>query len=528
MTMKWILSFALLAGVSGTAHAQFAAEGPSVVATKAGADWGTPPVNEQQEVTHGSVTTRRGPTKYAATAGTITIRDVNAKPIASVFYVAYTVDPKSPRPRPVTFIYNGGPGSASVLMHMGSFAPVRIAADQPEPVAPAPNDPVVPNADTLLDSTDLVFIDAIGTGYSRPLGDTSPHQFWGIDSDADAFARTIIGYIGKYDRWNSPKFIMGESYGTFRSAVLAYQLQQRGIALNGVILQSTILNMGMYQSGYDMPAIGFLPTYAAIAWHYHLVPDPAPDLATAVQRARDFTNGPYSAALARGVLLDRGTASSIAKRMASLTGLSERFILDANLRVDSTAFQKELLRDKGVTIGHADARFMGIDSAVGGAAPETDASTAAINPAYTAGFRAYLSNRLGYSSKMPYLLAAYSFSDFKWDDRHNAPDGTPQEVGNAGVDLAATMRANPYLQVLSLNGYYDLSTPFANTEYDLSHMPITPALMNNISSKYYASGHMTYLDPDARRQMHDDIAVFIDRSVSVASQGRRTVAEYAR
>jgi carboxypeptidase C (cathepsin A) len=522
------LALAILLGLSGAARAQFAAEGPSVVAAKAGVDWGTPPVDEQQVVSNGTVATRCGPLKYSATAGTITIRDVNAKPIASVFYVAYTAVPKARAARPITFVYNGGPGSSSVLLHMGSFAPVRIATDQPEPVAPSPNDPVVPNPDTLLDSTDLVFIDAIGTGYSRPLGDTSPHQFWGIDSDADAFARTIIGYIGRYDRWNSPKFVMGESYGTFRSAVLAYQLQQRGVALNGVILQSTILNLGMYQSGYDTAAVGFLPTYAAIAWHYHLAKDPAPDIATAVQRARDFADGPYSAALARGVLLDKDSAQSIATRLASLTGLSEKFILDSNLRVDSTAFQKELLRDRGVTIGHADARYMGLDSMVGGAAPETDASTSAINPAYAAGFQAYLADGLHYHSKMPYLMAAYSFSDFKWDNKHSAPDGTPQEVGSTGVDLAATMRANPYLQVLSLNGYFDLSTPFANTEYDLRHMPVTPALTNNIISKYYASGHMTYLDPEVRHQMHDDIAAFIDRAVSIAGQGHRTIAGYAR
>jgi carboxypeptidase C (cathepsin A) len=531
----WLQALGLVAILASprAALAQFAAQGPSAQAPsetvrRAEADWATAPVEEQQAVSHHNVATPSGVIGYTARAGTITIRDINGKPTASVFYVAYTADAKASATRPITFVYNGGPGAATIWLHMGSFGPVRVATDAPERVSPAPHDPLGPNPDTLLDKTDLVFIDAVSTGYSRPLGDVPAKQFWSVDADADAFARTVIGFIGETHRWSSPKFLLGESYGTARSAILAKLLQERGVAVNGVVLLSSFLNLGLYQSGYDRDAIGFLPTYAAIAWYHHRVADPAPDLATAAQRARDFAEGPYALALARGSQLDAATREQVARRMAELTGLSEPFILNSNLRVDPTAFRKELLRGEGLTLGHADARYLGVDATSSGMAPDSDPSHTAIYDSYASSLQSYLADTLGYRTKLPYLVAAYAFSDFRWDNSHIGPDGSPQAVANSTVDLASAMRADPYLQVLSLNGYYDLSTPFANTEYDLRHMALRPAQARNITAKFYPAGHMLYLNPDVRRRMHADIGDFIDQAVATAAAGQLTTTEMAQ
>jgi carboxypeptidase C (cathepsin A) len=508
------------------AAAQFLPQGPSAdpdgvhrqqLVQAAEQAWPVPKAEAQPVLTRHRVATPAGTIAYTAKTGALTIRDVNAKPIASIFYVAYTADGKPPGSRPITFLYNGGPGTASIWLHMGSFGPVRVASDTPDQVAPPPHDPLQPNPDTLLDKTDLVFIDAVGTGYSRPLGETPARTFWSVDADADAFARAILEYLAQNDRWSSPKFLMGESYGTARSAVLANLLQERGVALNGVVLLSSFLNYGMLQSGYDRDAIAFLPTYAAVGWFYHLTAASKAGLAEHVEQARAFAEGPYAAALDRGALLDPATRTQIARRMAELTGLSEQFIVNSNLRVDITSFRKELLRDKGVSIGRDDARYLGVDSRAAGEAPDFDASHTAIYDAYFNSFQRYLAADLGYRSPLPYLVAAYAFSDFKWDNTHLAPDGTPQPVLNATLDLAAAMRANRDLKVLSLNGYYDLATPFANTEYDLRHMMLPPTLTGNISYAYYPSGHMAYLDPAVRRSMHADIASFIDHAVAAAT-----------
>jgi carboxypeptidase C (cathepsin A) len=259
-----------------------------------------PPVAEREEKSKGAVTVDGRRLGYTATAGTLTIRDTEGKPTASMFYVGYTLDGVKPgTKRPITFFYNGGPGSPSFWLHMGSFAPVRLRTANPEFIKPAPFD-FGPNPDTLLDKTDIVFLDTMGAGYSRPLGDTKPSAFYGTDEDADVFAKAIIRYATKYGRWNSPKFIFGESYGTTRSGALAYQLQDRGMALNGVVLLSSIMNYGYRQPGLDQVYINYLPSYAATAWYHNRVPDRPADVATIVAEARTFANGPYAAALAKG------------------------------------------------------------------------------------------------------------------------------------------------------------------------------------------------------------------------------------
>lgn len=482
-----------------------------------------PPLEEQAVATHHVATTRAGSMPYTATAGTLTIRDDEAKPIASVFYVAYTADGvKDYKRRPVTFFYNGGPGSSTLWLHMGSFAPERVQTANPEYIRPAPYG-FGPNPDTLLDKSDLVFVDAIGAGYSRPLGDKKGTDFWGVDQDADAFARAIMRYVTKTARWQSPKFIFGESYGTTRSGALAYLLQDRGMALNGVVLLSSILNYGIRQPGFDQIYINYLPSYAATAWYHHKLANPPADVATVVEQARQFAAGPYAQALAQGSGLDPAQRLAIAQQMSALTGLSPTFILNANLRVNLSRFQKELLRDQRLTVGRYDSRYTGIDADAAGERPEFDASDTAISGAFIASFSDYVQRELHYQTDMPYRVSAYGLPGFKWDFTHHAPGGNsrfPQAQPDVAVDLSAAMRTNPYLHVLSLNGYYDMATPFFGTEYDLKHMDLQPAQARNLEFRYYPSGHMAYLNPDALHALHRDLAAFYDEAVASAESGR--------
>jgi carboxypeptidase C (cathepsin A) len=353
------------------------------------------------------------------------------------------------------------------------------------------------------------------------LGDKKGSDFWGVDQDADGFARAIMRYVTKNARWQSPKFIFGESYGTTRSGALSYLLQDRGMALNGVIILSSILNYGIRQPGFDQIYINYLPSFAATAWYHHKVPNPPADVATFVEQARQFAAGPYAAALAQGSALDPAKRAEIAQQMAAFTGLSPAFILNANLRVDLSRFQKELLRDQRLTVGRYDSRYTGIDSDAAGERPEYDASDTAISGAFIASFQDYVVRELGYKTDMPYRVSAYGLDGFKWDFTHKAPGSPrPQTSPDVAVDLSAAMRTNPYLHVLSLNGYYDMATPFFGTEYDLKHMDLQPAQAQNLEFRYYPSGHMAYLNPDALHALHRDLAAFYDEVVSSAVTGR--------
>ena len=485
---------------------------------EAEAGYANAPVAEAEARSKGSVAVGGRRLSYTAVAGTLTIRDVEGKPTASMFYTSYTLDGVKPgTKRPVTFFYNGGPGSPTVWLHMGSFAPVRLKTGNPEFIRPAPF-AFGPNPDTLLDKTDLVFLDAVGAGYSRPLGDTKPAAFYGVDEDADAFAKGIIRYATKYGRWNSPKFQFGESYGTLRSGALAYQLQERGMALNGVVLLSSIMNYGYRQPGLDQVYLNYLPSFAATAWYHRRLANPPADVATAVQAARDFAHGPYMTALAKGQLITPAERDTVARRMSELTGLSPEFIVRANLRVDLPRFQKELLRGERRTVGRFDSRYTGVDTDAAGDRPETDASSDAISGAFIGTFMDYATHRLGYKTDMPYRLSARDAAGWSWNWKHDAPGrgSGPQNNPNTAVDLGAAMRANPYLHVLSMNGWYDMATPFFGTENDLGHMLLEPSQLKNLKYTYYPAGHMTYLNPDALRAMKRDLAAWYDEAVSDA------------
>ena len=473
----------------------------------------TAPILEVRKITHHQATIGGRSIAYTATAGTLTVRNDEGKPTLSMFYVAYTAD-GGPGPRPVTFLYNGGPGSSTLWLHMGSLGPVRVATDSPKPTRGPPFS-VVANPDSLLDKSDLVFLDAPGAGFSRPLGDTKLAAFWGTDPDIDAFARGIERYLTVYDRWNSPKVIFGESYGTTRSAGLAYRLQQDGVQLNGVVLLSSILNYGRRNPGFDQEMINYIPSYAAAAAYHNRLASPPPDIAAFLKEARDFARGPFALALAKGQDIDSAERLAVARRLAGYTGLSETYILETDLRVTPGRFRKELLRDQRLTLGRYDARFTGSDIDAAGETPEFDASDAGITGAFVSAFHHYLTADLGFTSDLSYRPTYYS-TGVQWDFRHRAPggrgenDSTPADVA---LDLSAAMRENPHLLLYSLNGLYDFATPFFGTEYDLGHMQLAAALKPNLRFAYYPSGHMVYLNTESLKAMKADLVRFYDEAV---------------
>jgi carboxypeptidase C (cathepsin A) len=389
----------------------------------------TPVPPEKSSVTHHTLTLGGKTLNYTATAGNLLIRDEEDKPYGSIFYVAYTLDGAEARTRPVSFLYNGGPGSASLWLHMGSFSPVRIETDSPKATAGPPFS-LVPNQDSLIGKTDLVFIDAPLTGYSRAVGKGQAKDFTGVDEDLRAFDRFITRYISVNQRWNSPKFLIGESYGTTRSAALADMLGNDGIQLNGVVLISSILNYGIRSGGYDIAYIGNLPSYAAAAWYFNKVENKPPDLAAWVQQSREFASGPYAHALFQGHNLSAAERDAVAKEMSRFTGLSVDYIKEANLRVSPSRFRKEVLRDERLTLGRYDMRFEGVDLDAAGENPGYDASDTGITGAFVAALHDYLEGELKYDSTDAYRPTAYSI--IQWDFKHRPTSGGGGPGGGGG------------------------------------------------------------------------------------------------
>jgi carboxypeptidase C (cathepsin A) len=401
---------------------------------------------------------------------------------------------------------------------MGSLAPVRVLTDSPEATHNPPYQ-LVDNDQSLIDKSDLVFLDAIGTGFSRPLGDTKLSAFWGTDQDTDAFARGIERWLTLNDRWNAPKFLFGESYGTTRSAALSYRLQEDGAQLNGVVLLSSILNFARRQPGFDQDMINYLPSYAAAAAYHHKLASPPADLPAFLKEVRAFAQGPYALALAQGQTLADADRRQIATTMSGYTGLSVDFILASNLRVPPERFRKELLRDQRLTLGRYDDRFTGQDVDAAGEAPEYDPSDSGIHGAFIAAFHTYLAEALGYHTDLDYRPTFYDTS-VRWDFNHRAADRDEDLRTNdadVAIDLSRAMRENPHLKLFSLNGIYDLATPFLGTEYDIAHMQLDAPVLGNVRFAYYPSGHMVYLNPDALKQMKSDLARYYDDAAPPSS-----------
>lgn len=450
---------------------------------------------------------------YTATAGNLLIADDKDKPNASIFYAAYTEDGADPKTRPITFFYNGGPGAASLWLHMGSFGPMRVVTESPNPTGPAPFR-VVPNDASLLDKSDLVFIDAPLCGYSRAVGAGKLKDFAGMDQDIQAFHKFITKYLTHYQRWSSPKYLFGESYGTPRSAALVASLQDDGLEFNGVVLLSSILNYGVRTPGYDLTSMVYLPSYAAIAWYQNKVPHGGPNGNTMeefVERARQFDRTVYMPALAQGDRLAAAEMNDVATKLAAFTGLSVQYLKETKLRIEPTRFRKELLRDQERTMGRYDARFLGYDFDSAGETPGYDPSDTGISGAYVAAFHDYMQRELKYMSEEPYHLSGPGVNE-AWDWKHKPAGGRGQTqlMPNTAQDLADALRKNPHLKVYSANGWFDLATPFYETEWDLGHMSLPDAIKGNVEFGYYPAGHMVYLNVDALKQFKSDLNKWYD------------------
>ncbi|HEX4809658.1 MAG TPA: peptidase S10 [Bryobacteraceae bacterium] len=475
---------------------------------------------EHNSVTHHDLALDGRTLHYTATAGTLLISGDDSKPYGSVFYVAYTEDGITDgRKRPLTFLYNGGPGSASIWLHMGSVGPVRVVTASPEATGPGPYQ-LVPNQYSLLDKTDLVFVDAVGTGFSRPAGKATQKDFSGTDQDVKAFDRFIMRYVTVNSRWNSPKYLFGESYGTTRSAALVDALENDGISCNGVVLMSTILNYYGRSPGLDQVYIGYLPSFAAIAWHFNKIPNKPEDIKVFLNEVRAFARGPYADALAQGHDLPEAQVDAIAAKLSGYIGLSPQYIKEANLRISAPRFRKELLRSEREILGRYDARFEGTDIDAAGDAPGFDPSGTGITGAFVSTFQDYLGRELKYTTQETYFPRGPNVNE-GWDQSHRAPGeqgGRPMREAYVAGDLADAMRKNPGLRVFSVNGLFDLATPFFMTEYDLSHMELEPKLRDHVQFAYYPSGHMIYLNVDALKQLKTDLAAFYTKSSPGASE----------
>jgi carboxypeptidase C (cathepsin A) len=442
---------------------------------------------------------------YTARAGTLLLRDAENEPTASVFYVAYTADRTDARTRPVTFFWNGGPGSSTIWLHMGSFGPVRV--DVPENATqPPPNPPLRGNPQSLLDASDLVFVDAVGTGWSTVVARGKTSDFYGVDEDAKAFSQFIQRWITRNGRWQSPKFLFGESYGTTRAANVVNVLQQDGVAVNGVVLLSAALDYDVLPigngPGEDFAYIGYLPTEAAVAWYHHKAPGNPPDLVRFVDAARAFAGGAYAQALLRGDTLDAATRAQIVARLHDFTGLDPSYIEAANLRIDPNRFQQQLLRSEGKNVGRYDGRYSGPDIDANAAYVDYDPSDTMTAAAFVAAFNHYAHDVLKYRDERPYDVLDFSVNrDWKYQRGHD-----PQAVNVVG-DLKAAIVQNPSLHVLSANGYFDLATSFYGTEYFLNHMGLTADQRKRVHYAYFRSGHEVYLNHDAlvqfKREMLD-------------------------
>ena len=443
---------------------------------------------------------------------------------ASMFYVAYFKNGAPSKDRPITFLYNGGPGSSSVWLHMGAFGPRRVVTNDDTHTPAAPYK-LVDNAYSLLDSTDLVFIDAPGTGFSRIAGKDADKAFYGVDADGHAFSSFIKAFLSKYNRWNSPKYLFGESYGTPRSAVVVNDLETGSdIDFNGVILLSQILNFDLsidtptLNPGTEEPYVVALPTYAATAWYHNKLPGTRPaDLPTFLKQVEHFATTTYTEALAQGSELDPATKQKVAQQLAQYTGLPVGYIMKANLRVDGGQFAHELQIDSDLATGRLDSRFSGPAMDPLGESTQYDPQSAAISSAYVSSFNNYVRKDLNYGQGLTYKPEINVFQ--QWDFNHQQP-GMPFPIRgatNVMPDLAQAMKYNPDLKVMVNGGYFDLATPFYEGWYEMHHLPIPDSLQNNIEYKYYQSGHMVYAHVPALKKLHDNVAAFIQRTDNVGS-----------
>lgn len=447
---------------------------------------------------------------FTAVAGTLSLREEDEsgahEPKASLFYVAYLKDDESdPAKRPLTFCFNGGPGSSSVWLHLGLLGPWRVDLGE-EGLLPAPPYRLLDNPYSMLDKTDLVFIDPVTTGYSRPVAGEQAGQFHEFSKDLDSIAEFIRLFTTRRQRWLSPKFLIGESYGTTRAAALAALLDERhGLTLNGVFLISTVLNFQTlrFDTGNDLPYALFLPTYTAAAWyHGRLAPDLQADLAAALAEAEAFAAGDYTIALLRGAELTEEKQEQVVAQLARLTGLSTEYLRLTNLRIEIGRFVKELLRDQRRTIGRLDSRITGIDRDAAGESYEFDPSMVAIRGPYTAALNDLMRRRLCFEIDLPYEILTSRVHPWRFEDHQNA-------FVDVGEMLRKAMSLNPYLKVFAASGYYDLATPYFATRYTFAHLALDESLAANVQIHTYEAGHMMYSHLASLRKLREDMVAFL-------------------
>jgi carboxypeptidase C (cathepsin A) len=474
----------------------------------------TAPARDQIWTTRHTVVVGGESIAYTARSGFMILKDDQdgTTPRASIFFTSYTRDGVDPSRRPITFTFNGGPGSSSVWLHMGAFGPKRVAYADAEGREGAPPYKVVDNESSLLDLTDMVFIDPVTTGFSRAIPFKDANKFHGVDADIESVGQFIRMWTTRYARWASPKFLAGESYGTTRAAGLSGWLTRQGYYLNGIVLLSSILNFETtsFDSANDLGYELFLPTYTAVAWYHHKL---SPDLQNgtienAVAMSEKYALGPYTAALMQGDRISDEERRNVAAHLANLTGLSRDYIERANLRISLGRFDKELLRDQRKTVGRLDGRFTGVDRDAAGDNDEFDPSMASIMGEYTAIINDYVRRELKVETDLAYEILTDKVRPWSYERSQNRY-----------VDVAETLRnaiaQNPALKVFVANGYYDGATPFAATNYTFARMQLEPALRKNVSMDYFEGGHMMYIDRRAHAKLKKDLVEFYGRAANV-------------
>jgi len=497
----WILTLIIAGLLQQTPAAPVAAPPPAAPPAT------TPPYDgpDTPVVTHHEVRATGKTLRYTATTGYLPIRSAEGEVEARIFFVAYTLDGATdPSRRPLTISFNGGPGSSSVWLHLGALGPKRVVMND-DGTMPAPPYRLIDNEATWLDQTDLVFVDPVGTGYSRATKPDLGKKFWGVQGDIQSVGEFIRLYVTRYGRWTSPLFMVGESYGTTRAAGLAGHLIDRGIAFNGILLVSSILNFqtARFSTGNDLPYVLFLPTYTATAfYHKRLAPELQRDLSATLKEVEAWAAGEYTVALARGASLTGAARAAVADKLARYTGLSHDYVERANLRIEIQRFCKELLRDQDRTVGRLDSRFVGFDRSGVAEQPDFDPSLAAIRPPFTAAFNDLVRRSLGFNSDVPYHILGGGIGQWDW----GSAGGGFADTGDALRDAFAK---NPHMRLFVGSGYFDLATPYFATEYTLDHLGLPPSLTSRITRRYYQAGHMMYIDVDELAALRRDVAAFM-------------------
>lgn len=443
---------------------------------------------------------------YEALAGETYLRDKDGKPKAALFSTSYFKTPRDAT-RPVVFLFNGGPGSGSLWLHMGAFGPKRVVVPSDARDDGAPPYPIIDNPHSLLDVADLVFIDPVGTGLSRALGDTDPNEYWGVKSDAVSIATFIRQWLSRHDRWNSPKFVGGESYGTTRSVAVAQELEgsYNDVSLNGLLLISTILDFASDEvvTGNEMPYVLRLPSYAATAWYHGKVANRPANVADFVEESRRFALGPYLTALAKGNALGAEEHARVRADLSRYTGLSEAYLDRTRLRVRPDRFYKELLRDRGLVVGRLDGRYAAPDADDAGDSGENDPSFQGIDGAYTAAMNTYAREALKYSPDMQYNVIG---GVGPWDWNVSGAPGRRNAYTTVAHYVGPILRGNSGLRIFVAQGWYDHATPFFGAEYSLNRPDIPTG---RIEWHYYDAGHMMYVNEPDLVKLSNDIRGFI-------------------